>query len=234
MRSYRQYCGLARSLDVVGDRWALLIVRELLEGPRRYGELLNGLPGIASNLLVERLRSLLESGVVSRNSDGRYTLTPWGDGLHEVVYALGRWAGPLMARPLGDDEFRAHWLRHVVVALFEGVDHHRGDLAVEIHVGDESMTLISAGGRVRLAPGRTTMPDLVVSGPPDSLVGLIAGRIGLAQAQTRGVSVAGDARKLSRLRPARPETADGRVAVALGAHPQEAARRSRISTSRST
>lgn len=201
VRSYRQYCGLARALDVVGDRWALLIVRELLEGPRRYGELLNGLPGIASNLLVERLRSLLESGVVSRHSDGRYALTPWGDGLHEAVYALGRWAGPLMARPLGDDEFRAHWLRHVVVALFEGVDHRRGDLTVEIHVGDESMTLISAGGRVRLAPGRATMPDLVLSGPPDSLVGLIGGRIRIAQAQARGVSVVGDARKLSQLRP---------------------------------
>lgn len=186
---------------MVGDRWTLLIVRELLEGPRRYGELLDGLPGIASNLLVERLRSLLESGVVSRHSDGRYTLTAWGDGLHEVVYALGRWAGPLMARPLGDDEFRTHWLRHVVVALFEGVDDRRGDLTVEIQVGEESMTLISAGGRVRLAPGRVTPADLVLSGPPDSLLGLIAGRVGLAHAQARGVSVVGDARKLSQLRP---------------------------------
>jgi hypothetical protein len=80
-----------------------------------------------------------------------------------VVYALGRWAGPLMARPLGDDEFRVHWLRHVVVALFEGGDHRRGDLTVAIR--------------------------------------LIAGRIGLAQTQAQGVSVVGDARKLSRLRP---------------------------------
>ena len=68
MRSYRQYCGLARGLDLIGDRWVLLIVRELLPGPRRYGELLDGLPGIATNLLAERLRSMEDNGlVVDRN-----------------------------------------------------------------------------------------------------------------------------------------------------------------------
>lgn len=201
MRSYRQYCGLARALDVIGDRWALLIARELLEGPRRYAELLDGLPGIATNLLVERLRSLEESGVIARRPDGRYALTSWGEGLHEVIYAFGRWAGPLMAKPLGDDEFRPHWLRHMVVALFEGVDERRGDLTVEIRCAGQAMTLISAGGRVRLSPGPATAPDLVLTGPPDSLGGLIAGRMTRADAEARGVSVAGDARKLRRLRP---------------------------------
>src|SRR5207244_462843 len=81
----------------------------------------DGLPGIATNLLVERLRSLEENGVVVRGPDGRYLLTPWGEGLHDVVYTLGRWASPLMARPLADDEFRPHRLRHIVVALFGGV-----------------------------------------------------------------------------------------------------------------
>ena len=69
MRSYRQYCGLARALDVVGDRWTLLVIRELLEGPRRYAELLDGLPGIATNLLAERLRSLEENGIVVRQPE---------------------------------------------------------------------------------------------------------------------------------------------------------------------
>ena len=102
VKSYAQYCGLARALDVVGERWSLLIVRELLEGPRRYSELMAGLPGIATNLLVERLRGLEANEVIHRSEDGRYSLTPWGQDLHEVVYALGRWAGPLMARPRGD------------------------------------------------------------------------------------------------------------------------------------
>ena len=92
MRSYGQYCALARALDVIGDRWALLIVRELLDGPRRYNELLAGLPGVATNLLAERLRTLESSGVVESSADGRYALTAWRIGLREPIYALG--AGP--------------------------------------------------------------------------------------------------------------------------------------------
>jgi len=201
VRSYRQYCGLARALDVVGDRWTLLVIRELLEGPRRYAELLDGLPGIATNLLAERLRSLEENGVVVRRPDGRYLLTPWGEGLHDVVYTLGRWASPLMARPLGDDEFRPHWLRHILVALFEGVDKRRGDVTVELRCGDEPMTLVSSGGRVHLAAGRLDAPDVVLTGRPDAVVGLIAGALRPAEAAAHGVSVTGDARRLSRLRP---------------------------------
>ena len=80
----------------------LLIVRGSSEGPRRYNELLAGLPGIATNLLADRLKSMEESGVLRRLDDGRYELTSWGQELHEAVYALGRWAGPLMAQPRGD------------------------------------------------------------------------------------------------------------------------------------
>src|SRR5918994_5896036 len=96
MKSYGQYCALARGLDVVGDRWVLLIVRELLIGPRRYGELAHGLPGIATNLLAERLRTMHANGLVARTDDDRYQLTEWGDGLSEVAAAIGRWASPLM------------------------------------------------------------------------------------------------------------------------------------------
>jgi DNA-binding HxlR family transcriptional regulator len=75
MRSYHQYCSFARGLDIVGDRWILLIVRELLQGPRRYNELLHGLPGIATNLLAERLDDLVEAGVLERRTDHTYALT---------------------------------------------------------------------------------------------------------------------------------------------------------------
>lgn len=201
MRSYRQYCGLARALDVVGERWALLVVRELLEGPRRYNELLDGLPGVASNLLVERLRGLEADGVVQRLSDGSYALTPWGEDLHEVIYALGRWAGPLMAQPRGDDHFRTNWLRHMVVAKFEGVDHRRKDLTVELRCAGEPVTLISAGGRVHLAPGPASAPDVTISGPADAAVGLLLGRLDRAAAEARGVSAVGNTRRLSGLLP---------------------------------
>jgi DNA-binding HxlR family transcriptional regulator len=201
MRSYRQYCGLARSLDVVGDRWALLIVRELLEGPRRYNELLDGLPGIATNLLVGRLRALEEGGVVQRRDDQAYALTEWGQGLREAVYALGRWAQPLMRRPAGDDSFRSHWLAHPIHLLYEGADRNRPRLTVEVNTGDAPMTIESAAGRVRVVAGRPKSPDLVLSGPPDGVVGLLAGRIDGAAAKKRGVSVQGDLGQLEKLRP---------------------------------
>jgi DNA-binding HxlR family transcriptional regulator len=201
MRSYKQYCGLARGLDVVGDRWVLLIVRELLEGPRRYNELLDGLPGIATNLLAERLRSLEDAGVLMRGDDNGYALTEWGMGLHDVVYALGRWARPLMGRMAHDDEFRSHWITHPIHLLYEGVDKSRPRLTVEVDTGDAPMTVASAAGRVTVSSGRPARPDLVVSGPPDGVVGLLAGRVSRAEAARRGVTVNGDARKLSKLRP---------------------------------
>jgi DNA-binding HxlR family transcriptional regulator len=201
VRSYHQYCGLARALDVVGDRWALLVVRELLEGPRRYNELLEGLPGIATNLLAERLRSLETAGVVERREGNRYALTPWGEGLHDVVYAFGRWAGPLMLER-GDDAFRPQWLRHMVIARFHGVDHRRRDMVVELRLEDgEPMTLLSAAGRVHLVRGPARSPDVVLAGPPDGVAGLVGGRLSRAEAEARGVTVRGDARKLAGLRP---------------------------------
>ena len=201
MRSYAQYCGLARALDVVGERWSLLIVRELLEGPRRYNELLDGLPGVATNLLAERLRHLEKEGVLQRLADGRYSLTPWGLDLHETVYALGRWAGPLMARPRGDDHFRLNWLRHMVIARFEGVDPQRTDLTVELRCGDEPFTLISSRGRVHLATGAATAPDVTLSGSPDAVVALLLGRVTRVAAEARGVTAHGDVRALRGLRP---------------------------------
>ena len=203
MRSYRHYCGLARSLDVVGDRWVLLIVRELIEGPRRYNELLDGLPGIATNLLAERLRVLEEAGVLTRNKDLTYSLTDWGQGLRDVVYALGRWAQPLMGRQADDDAFRSHWLAHPIRLLYDGLDKRRPPLTVEVNTGDAPMTVKSAGGRVSVVPGRPASPDLVLSGPPDGVAGLLAGRLDRAAAGKRGVTIKGDVRKLAQLLPVR-------------------------------
>lgn len=122
-RDYGQYCGLARALDVVGDRWNLLIVRQLLMGPARYRDLRDGLSGIATNLLTERLRDLETAGVIERrlSDDGKalsYALTPWGAQLREPIYALVRWSTPLMIRGPQGDEFRAEWLRLALPALF--------------------------------------------------------------------------------------------------------------------
>jgi DNA-binding HxlR family transcriptional regulator len=204
VRSYGQYCGLARGLDVIGDRWVLLIVRELLGGPRRYSELLDGLPGVATNLLAERLRAMQEHGLVRRDEDDRYALTPWGEGLREVVYAIGRWAYPLMGERGPSESFRSHWIVHPVTALFPGIDQARPELTIEVRCGHAPMTIRSTGGAVKVEPGSAASPDLVLTGPPDAVVGLLAQRIGLEDAKGRGLAVTGDARILRRLRPAVP------------------------------
>ena len=199
MRSYHQYCSFARGLDIIGDRWILLIVRELLEGPRRYNELLHGLPGIATNLLAGRLRDLTQAGVVERRSDSTYALTEWGEGLRDVIHSLGRWARPLMGRMERDDEFRSHWLVHPIHVLYEGVDRRRLPLTVEVDTADAPMTLQSANGRVRVLPGRPESPDLVLSGPPDGIIGVLAGKHD--RPAVAKVTVKGDARKIAKLRP---------------------------------
>src|SRR5918911_746584 len=117
MRSYGQYCALAKALDAVGDRWTLLIVRELLlRGPCRYTDLRHGLPGIATNLLADRLRELEQAGIVHREAapppiaTTLFSLTTRGEELAPVVEALGRWGGPLMTERTEGDAFRSHWL----------------------------------------------------------------------------------------------------------------------------
>lgn len=211
IRSYGHYCGLAKALDVVGDRWSLLVVRELLVGPRRYGELLDGLPGIATNLLADRLRHLQSSGVVDRDDQGRYLLTEWGKGLAEPVYALGRWAAPLMGEMAEGDAFRGQWLVHPVKALFGEQDSHRPNVTLEIRAEGSPMTVECVDGEVHVRPGQAPRPDVVVTGPPDGIVAVLAGRLDKASAAARGVDVVGDARLLRRLRPT--------VTSATRAHP---------------
>ncbi len=202
MRSYRQYCALARALDIVGERWTLLVVRELLDGPRRYAELLDGLPGIASNLLADRLRSLQAAGVAERQADGAYALTPWGRELREPVYALGRWAAPLMPRPPGGDAFRSRWLAHMVLARSRGVRRRRGEVTAEIRCGNEVTTVFTEAGEIRMARGPAIRPDVTLDGPPHAVTGLIMGVLDEATAHALGVSVSGDPRKLDSLRSA--------------------------------
>jgi DNA-binding HxlR family transcriptional regulator len=201
VRSYKHFCGLARALDVVGERWTLLIVRELLGGPRGYNQLLAGLPGIATNLLADRLRSLDEAEVVERIDDGRYELTAWGYELREAVYALGRWAGPLMARSRGDDHFQLPWLHHMVIARFDGHDPGRADLTVELCTDDEVFTLESSNGYVALTEGRAVEPHVILTGPTQPVVGYLLGRISAEGARAAGVSVRGPGSRLRGLRP---------------------------------
>lgn len=128
MRSYQQYCSVARALDLIGDRWTLLIVRELTLRPCRYTDLRAGLPGIATNLLAERLRNLADAGVVAVEqapppvATTLYSLTSWGAELRPMLVTLGHWGARLMASGAGESHFRSHWAAIAASGVYAGVD----------------------------------------------------------------------------------------------------------------
>ena len=211
MRSYGQYCGLARALDVVGDRWTLLIVRELLLlGPARYTDLRKGLPGIATNLLVDRLREMEAAGLVAREeapppvATALFRLTPRGRALEPVIRALGAWAGPLMGESRADDEFRSHWLALPLELHLTDRSPGRRPVTIEVRTGDQPVVIETVGGgAVRARPGSAADPDAVLSGPPDAVLGVLMGRLPLAKARARGVRFQGDAAAIQRVQPRR-------------------------------
>lgn len=184
VRSYGEYCGLARALDVVGERWNLLIVRQLLIGPARYQELRAGLPGVATNLLADRLRDLESAGVIERGlaDDSNaiiYTLTAWGAQLREPIEGLIRWSTPLMIRGPEGDGFHAEGLLVALPALFRIRVPPRRTVTVGIVVDDEQLQIRAtrAGFEVTAPDGR--MFDAVVSGNGQIILGLAAGAITL-------------------------------------------------------
>src|SRR5439155_7025154 len=180
-RSYGQYCGLARALDVVGDRWNLLIVRQLLIAPARYGELLEGLPGVATNLLADRLRDLEAAGVVERRlaeegSTVMYALTPWGAGLREPIEGLIRWSTPLMVSgPRDDDHFRADWMVVPLRALLVGKPVPRRSSTVGIAVDDQLLQVRSRRSGIEVGSHGGGDLDAVVRGDAPIILGLAAG-----------------------------------------------------------
>jgi len=210
MRSYGQYCPVAKALDVIGDRWSLLIVRELLiRGPSRYTDLRKGLDGIATNLLADRLRELEAAGVVGSAeapppvATTLYSLTERGQELERVVAALGRWGAPLLAAELPDDAYRSH---RFALAVKAGKDRSPSQrpVAVEVRVdGEEPMVVETVGGDVKPRAGTAEHPDAVVSGPTLLIVALLTGRLDLATATSRGVHVDGSREALTRVLPAR-------------------------------
>jgi DNA-binding HxlR family transcriptional regulator len=206
MRSYGQFCALARALDVVGDRWTLLIVRELLLRPCRYTDLRDGLPGIATNLLAERLRDLEAADVVQREhpeppvATTLYRLTRRGEQLRPVVYQLLQWGAPLMIEGAGDDEFRSRWLGVAMEALLNRPGTTTPDVVVELDTGDEPLVLEARRGNVQARTGTTSEPDAVVHGPPDAVLGVVMGFLEAGSEQARTVTIDGDPAALARLR----------------------------------
>lgn len=198
-RSYGQFCGLARPLDTVGDRWSLLIVRELLPGPMRYSELLASLGGIATNLLADRLRSLESSGVIERRVGETggvvYAVTPWGAQLREAIEALVRWSTPLMVSGRDGDAFQPRWLAVALPALLSGrMAKPPAELGIELSGYFTTLRIDEDGPQVTLEPDRR--PDTILTAEPEVVLGLAAGALTIDQALSMA-SVQGDRRVLT-------------------------------------
>jgi DNA-binding HxlR family transcriptional regulator len=198
MRSYGQYCGLARSLEVVGDRWNLLIVRQLLIAPARYRDLIDGLPGIATNLLADRLRDLEASGVVERRLAGsgsvvEYALTPWGAELRQPIESLIRWSTPLMVRGRDGDSFRPEWLALAVPALLDSRAKVRASATVGLEIGGRLFELRATRRGFQVGPHDGRDLDATVRADPACVLGLAAGALTLSDARALGlVEIDGD------------------------------------------
>jgi DNA-binding HxlR family transcriptional regulator len=209
MRSYGQYCSIARALDVVGDRWTLLIVRELLlRGASRFTDLKNGLPGVATNLLSGRLKELEDAGLVSRReapppiATTVYELTEDGHALEPVLKSLGAWGLRQMAAERPGDAFQASWLAYAPAWFTTDADPGGPPATIQLRAGGEEAVIELGDGEVRTRVGRSTDPDLTLDGPPRAVLGLLVGRIDIGRAGEMGLTVTGRRRLLTRLRPA--------------------------------
>ena len=206
MRSYNEYCSLAKSLDVVGDRWTLLIVRELmLRGASRYTDLRNGLPGIATNLLADRLRELEHAGLITREdapppiATTLFRLTPRGDELRPVLQDLTRWGLPLMTEERPDDAVRSHWLAWALEQMLVDLRPEASAVTIQLLTGDQPILVETGDGTIHTRLGRAEDADATLTGQPRPILGLLLGLVELPDAQARGVEFQGDPTALDRI-----------------------------------
>jgi DNA-binding HxlR family transcriptional regulator len=200
-RRYEQYCPMAHALDLVGDRWALLIVRELMHGPRRYTDLVERLHGIGTNILAARLRDLETNGIVSRRTlpppaaSKVYELTPYGRGLRSAMRELALWGAQSLGPPTSGDELFDGWLANamdIVMAPLAPAGRF------EFRAGAETASLVDGD----VVDGPVEDPDVVVTGDAEGIYALFVERC------LDGVTIEGDRDLLDALLDAAPPRVD--------------------------
>jgi DNA-binding HxlR family transcriptional regulator len=208
VRTYGEYCSVAKALDVVGDRWTLLIVRELLlQGPCRYTDLKSGLPGIATNLLADRLRELERAGLARREeapppiATTLFQLTSAGNELEPVLEALCGWGLRYMAEPGESDEFRSHWFALPASLFLHDRDPAGPPVTIELQAADRPAVIEVSGGSVRTRLGTAPAPDVVLRGTPPLILATLTGHLTLDEAAGHGLGITGDPAVLARLLP---------------------------------
>jgi DNA-binding HxlR family transcriptional regulator len=180
-RTYNQYCGVARALDLIGERWALLVVRELALGPKRFTDLRQGLPGIATNVLSLRLRQLERDRVIARRllpppaPAQVYELTDLGRELVPIVLSLGRWGASTMGERSPEQAIRGEWLALALNAFFDAGAAEGLSATIALDLDGAPFTLRFEDGGLDVTPGKDGLADLEVSAPTEVLLQFLAG-----------------------------------------------------------
>jgi DNA-binding HxlR family transcriptional regulator/putative sterol carrier protein len=198
MRTYDDGCAAAHALDLVGERWALLVVRELLLGPKRFTDLRAGIPKASPNVLAQRLRELEQAGVVRRRklpppaASRVYELTDWGIELEPVIIRLGRWGARSPSRPrdaaLGVDSLVLSFRTMFDPRAAEGLT-----ASYELRFGEDCFRAIVADGRLEIARGEVERPDAIVETNPATLTVLVYDDLGIDEALRSGdLKIEGD------------------------------------------
>ncbi|MYU01917.1 transcriptional regulator [Streptomyces sp. SID8350] len=209
-RSYDQFCASARALDSVGDRWTLLIVRELLAGPRRYTDLHADLPGVSTDVLASRLKDMEQGGLAVRRrlpppaAASVYELTERGHGLLPVLTALAEWGAPALAERRPTDAVRAHWFALPLLRALTGLTQE-GVLEVRV---DEGEFHVRTGGGAAAGPGGepygfgpAPRPDARITLDAELCLELGRGEVALAEAVKDGrIEVTGEGPLATELR----------------------------------
>ncbi|HWU60049.1 MAG TPA: helix-turn-helix domain-containing protein [Microbacteriaceae bacterium] len=202
---YGQFCGLARAAEIVGQRWTLLILRDLSVGQRRYSDLAAGLPGIPTNTLASRLKELEEEGLVRRIAPSGadravvYGLTPRGEELEPALDALSRWgAGGMRAPRDGEIVTTASIVAALKVAAGDGVVPKDWNTTYTVRVGDVDTHVVMRDGAITVGPGAAEVPDLVITAGPQ-IRDVLAGELDAPTAVATGaVQLEGDASLFAR------------------------------------
>jgi DNA-binding HxlR family transcriptional regulator len=198
MRTYCDGCAAAHALDLVGERWALLVVRELLLGPKRFTDLRAGLPHVSPNVLAQRLRELERAGVVRRRklpppaASRVYELTEWGEELEPVIISLGRWGARSPSRPrdagLGVDSLILSFRTMFDPRAADGIE-----ASYELRLGEERFRAVVADGRFEIARGSADRPDATIETDPTTLATLVYEGRQLDEALSSGdIKIEGD------------------------------------------
>jgi len=204
-KRYDQYCPVCHALGLGGERWALLVVRELLQGPKRYTDLLEGMPGIGTNVLAARLRELEAGGVVQKRrlpppaASTVYELTEYGAGLQEALYALARWGARSLGPPTKQDDLYEDWGLNALPAVFNAEEARGLTETYVLKIGEDVFTARIVDGALEATCGAGADADLVVETDPETFFLLCAGQLEPKDAVKGGrVRVEGDQALLER------------------------------------